>query len=106
MDKESLIQKLEERLEILRTQLDKHDGSALSAMAEGLRTGFESAKRGLENLKGAIMAQDAARKTLDSLKEHMDTLERAVKEGDKKMSAKLLDMMEKTIRDLKEKRDE
>ena len=99
MNKEALIQKMEEGVAALREQLDKNDGSALSAVASNARAGYDA-------LKAAVMGNEKAKSALDSLKEHLDSLEKAVVAGDKKMSAKAVEVLEKALRDLKEKRDD
>jgi len=96
MDKKTLIGKLESTVGTLKEQLDKNDGSALSAMAEGARTGFDS-------LRGSIMGNEKARNALDSAKTQLGKLEDAIRAGDKKVSAKAVAMMENALRDLKER---
>lgn len=96
MDKTAIIEKLEQTVGTLKEQLDKNDGSSLSAMAEGAKAGFES-------LRGAIMGNEKARSALDSARTQMNKLEEAIREGDKKVSAKAVSMMENALHDLKEK---
>lgn len=103
MDRLTLIRKLEEGIASMREQLDQNDGSALAALAGGVKTGFQRLQNGFDSLKADIMDNEKAQKTLDSFKGHMDDFEKAVKEGDKKLSAKLLALMEKAVSDLKEK---
>lgn len=98
MNKETLIRKLEEGVAALREQLEKNDGSALSALAS-------NAKAGYATLKIAVMGNEKARNALESLKGHLDSLEKAVVAGDKKMSAKAVDVLEKALADLKDKND-
>lgn len=96
MDKATLIQKMEEYVQSYREQLEKNDGSSLSALANNAMAAFE-------NVKDAIMGNETARKGLDKFKESMDAFEKAVRDGDKKLSAKAVTKMEETIRDMKQK---
>ena len=99
MNKETLIRKMEEGVAALREQLANNDGSALSALASNAKAGYAA-------LKVAVMGNEKARHALDSLKEHLDSLEKAVVAGDKKMSAKAVEVLEKALNDLKEKKDD
>lgn len=99
MNKETLIQKMEEGVAVLREQLDKNDGSALGALAGNAKAGYEA-------LKAALMGNEKTKSALESLKEHLDSLEKAVIAGDRKMSAKAVEVLEKAVKDLKEKHDE
>lgn len=104
MDKEKLVKKLEDGVSALREQLEKNEGSALAAVASNARAGFESLRSGFESLKTEIMEKEAAKKAAESIKGHLEDLENAVKKGDKKMSAKAVELMEKAIKELKEKK--
>lgn len=99
MNRETLIRKMEEGVTALREQLDKNDGSTLSAMAVNAKAGYES-------LKSAIMENEKARDTLASLKTHLDSLEKAIVAGDRAMSAKAVGLLEKVIGELKEKKED
>lgn len=96
MDKETLVRKMEDYVRAYREQLDKNDGSSLSALADNARSTFD-------RLKGAVMGNERARGGLESLKEHMDKLEHAVSKGDKQLSAKALTLMEEAVQNLKRK---
>lgn len=99
MYRETLIRKMEEGVAALREQLAKNDGSALSAMADSAKTGYEA-------LRTAFMENEKARNALDSLKGHLDSLEKAIVAGDKKMSAKAVELLEKAVGELKEKKED
>ena len=48
-----------------------------------------------------MLANDNTGNLLDKFREKIDDLERSLKNGDKTLSAKTLDAMEKVLRDLK-----
>ncbi|MDL2316143.1 hypothetical protein LJC59_03570 [Desulfovibrio sp. OttesenSCG-928-A18] len=96
MNKTAIIEKLEGMAASLREQLDKNEGSSLSAIAGGISSLLESAK-------ALVLGNDKARKLLEKLKEQMARFEKAVREGDKKVSASALDYFEKTLKDMKRK---
>ena len=96
MNRSQLVSKLEDTVRTLKEQLDKNDGSGLSAMAVGAKAGFDS-------LKGMIASNEKARIALDSAKIQALKLEEAIRKGDKKVSARAVDMMEKAVRDLKDR---
>lgn len=103
MDKAGILQKIEESVKAYKEQLEKHEGSTLSAMATGAKAGFESVMSGLENLKSSIMENEKAQKTLDNMKEHLAKLESSIKEGDKKMSSMAVEKMEELLKEYREK---
>ena len=96
MDKEALVRKMEEYVRTYREQLDKNDGSSLSALADNARSSFD-------RVKDAVMGNERARAGLESFKEHMDKLEQAFNKGDKQLSAKALTLMEEAVQNLKRK---
>lgn len=96
MDKAALIQKMEECVSSLREQLDKNEGSTITTI-------INSAKLGFESLKATIMGNETAKNALESFKSHVGDFEKALKEGDKSLSAKALETMENAIQDLKNK---
>ena len=96
MNKSQIITRLEDTVRTLKEQLDKNDGSGLSAMAVGAKAGFD-------NLKSMIASNEKARLALDSAKIQALKLEEAIREGDKKLSAKTVVMMEKAVRELKDR---
>lgn len=106
MDKTVIIQKLEQGVSSLREHLEKSEGSTISAVSEGAKSAFDSARDGFESLKTSIMGNETAKKALENVKQYLDDLEKAVKEGDKKMSAKAMDVLEKAVKDLKEKHED
>jgi hypothetical protein len=103
MDKTTILQKIEESIQSYKEQLGKHEGSTLSAMATGAKAGFESAMTGLEQLKNSVMGNEKAQKTVENIKEHMGKLEAAIKEGDKKVSARAVEKMENLLKEYREK---
>ena len=96
MNKIDLVRKMEEYVGAYRQQLDKYEGSSLSMLSN-------QAKNGIKALKSTVKNNEQAGKALESLREYMDKFEQAVKSGDRKVSAKAVEMMEKTLRNLKEK---
>jgi hypothetical protein len=110
MNKDAIIKKLEDSLGTFKEQLEKHDGSTLSAAATGAKAGFESARAGIESavagfekLKDSVMESEKGKKALENMKDYLEKLEGAVKAGDKKLSAKAVEMFEKAVNDLKKK---
>lgn len=95
MNKSDLIDKMEEYIQSYREELDKNQGSTLSALASG-------AKAGLESIKESIMANERSKAVVDKISGYADKFEQAVKDGDRKLSAGLLEKMEKTVQDWKD----
>lgn len=96
MDKKKLIKKFEDAVLALRAQLTKNDGSSLSAVSSQIKSGYES-------LRSELVGNEKAQRMRESLNDHMDNLEKAIHKGDKKLSAGILDLLEKTVKELKEK---
>ena len=103
MDKTALIRKMEEFVKSYREQLHEHEGSTLTAVSTNAKRLFEGARKTLADARQAIMENEKAQSGLESLKEYMEKLEDAVKRGDKKMSAKTLEMMEEALHKFKTK---
>lgn len=99
MNKKKLIQKFEDGVIALRAQLAKNDGSSLSAMSSQIKSGYES-------LKAELADNEKARRVRESINEHMGNLEKAIHKGDKKLSAGILELLEKAVKDLKGKEQE
>ena len=96
MNKIDLLRKMEEYVGAYRQQLDKYEGYSLSMLSN-------QAKNGIKALKKAVKNNEQADKALESLHEYMDKFEQAVKSGDRKVSTKAVEMMEKILRNLKTK---
>lgn len=95
MTKASIVKKLESIVACLREQVAKNDGSTLSAIAAG-------AKFGLHSVSAFIKNNETAQKAIAKAQKQLTALEKAVREGDQKVSAKALDFLEKTIQELKD----
>lgn len=95
MDKAALADKLEGVIQELREELEKNEGSTLSAIGTSIKLGYES-------LKASIMGNEATHKGLEAFKEQVEKFEEAIKKGDRQMSAKALDMMENAIKGMRE----
>ena len=91
MDKASIIQKMENTLNALRAELARNNGSTLATISANVKAGLQAAKAG-------VLANDNAGNLLDKFREKIDDLERSLKSGDKTLSAKALDAMEKVLR--------
>ncbi|MCC8193202.1 MAG: hypothetical protein LIP28_00945 [Deltaproteobacteria bacterium] len=98
MDKKDFIKKLDDGVSSLRDVLRENDGSTLKAIAS-------SANQGFRMLKSAFAQNEKAQKAMSEIKKQFDEVEKAVKKGDRKLSAKLLAAVEKKIKSYKEKFD-
>ncbi|CAK7057330.1 MAG: hypothetical protein DELT_01291 [Desulfovibrio sp.] len=96
MNKQTLLAKLEDGVTSLRQMLEENDGSTLKTLKS-------SAKQGFESMKDAFTQNEKAQKAVADIKKHMEDFEQAVKNGDKDLSAKILDAAEKKIKEYKEK---
>lgn len=96
MKKEELLSKLETLVGGMREELGKNEGSTLQTISASMKSGYEG-------VKSAISGNDKAQKFLDSMKNNFGELSKTVKAGDRKLSAKTLDALEKLIREYKEK---
>ena len=99
MDKASILQKLDEYVREYREQLEKHDGSSMTTISSNAQAAFE-------RLKDSLMAHEQAKSVLAGIREGMGKVEEAFRQGDKKLSAKTLELMEKAVADLKRKANE
>lgn len=96
MDKESIMRKLDEGVGALRGLLAENEGSTLKTIAS-------SAKQGFDSLKATFKENEQVQKAVVEIKAHLDELEKSIKAGDKKLSAKLLGAAEKKIKKYKKK---
>lgn len=94
-----IIEKLESAASSMRESLEKHDGSTLQAI-------WGNARDGLGNIKESISKNDKARVLLDDIKKLGEDLASAIKAGDKKLSAKILNALEKKIKEYKKEEGE
>lgn len=99
MDKESIIRKLDEGVDALRGLLAENEGSTLKTIAS-------SAKQSFNSLKATFKENEKAQTAIAEIKTHLDELEKSIKAGDKKLSAKLLTAAEKKIRKYREKHED
>lgn len=97
MNKDSLVQKMEEGVASIRGFLDQNDGSTIQAISSTVRHGFES-------LKTHFVQNDRAQKAISEIKTKFEDLENAVISGDKELSRRLLDAVEKKISEYKNKK--
>ena len=103
MDKAKLIQKMEEFVQSYREQLGEYEGSTLTAVSSNAKRLFKSAKQTIMEAKDSVIESDKTQSGLESLKEYMEKLETAVKDGGRKMSAKALSLMEEALQKFKDK---
>ena len=96
MKKSELVDKIENIILSARDELSKNEGSTLQTLTNSIKSGYESVKASLDN-------SDKAQKVMGGVKQSMEELAQAVKAGDRKLSAKALDALEKKIREYKEK---
>lgn len=94
-----IVEKLEGLVGSLRESLDKHDGSALQAL-------FNNARDGIDSVKESLSESKRARKLWEDVKQLSEDLASAIKAGDKKLSGKILDALDKKIKEYKEKKEE
>lgn len=90
MDKQRLIETLENTLQKMRDELAKNEGSTLQAMGSNIKLNYESFKAYLDN-------NDTARGFIDNMKTTVSHFESALKEGDKQLSASLLQKAESLL---------
>lgn len=98
MKKEDLLAKLEEGAATLRAAVEQHDGSSLKTITETVKHGFES-------VKDHFGQSETAQKALTEMKKHYDDLGDAVGKGDRKLTAKILGVIESKIAECKEKKE-
>ena len=96
MNKNDLLVKMEKYVQTYRAQLEKNDGLTMSVLSS-------QASIGLKAITNAVKSNEHTAKALQTLREGMDKLEEAVKKGDRKVSAKALDLMEKALANLRSK---
>ena len=96
MNKESIIRKAEDVVGSLREALQQNEGSTLATLASTVKQRFDS-------VRDTIARSDKAQKVGAELKKQFDEVEAAIHKGDKKLTAKLLDAVEKKIKKHKEK---
>lgn len=94
MDKMAIIQKLEDTLANLRQNIEQHDSSSFSALADTLKKNFVCAKNN-------VMEKEITHKLVDTFKATTSDLEDALKKGDKVLTVKALTAMEKLVARLK-----
>ncbi|MDL2216398.1 hypothetical protein LJB81_01530 [Desulfovibrio sp. OttesenSCG-928-M14] len=92
MDKQKLVKGLEEYISSFREKVDQNDGSGVAAIAE-------SARQSIATMKHALMDSDKSRRALENAHEYLSKLEKAAKEGDKQLTAKLLGLLENAVKD-------
>lgn len=97
MNKESLVRKMEEGVASIRGLLNQNDGSTIQTISSTMRHGFES-------LKTVFVQNDRAQKAVTEIKSKFEELENAVIAGDKELSKRLLDAVEKKIAEYKNKK--
>lgn len=97
MNKESLVQKMEEGVASVRGFLEQNDGSAIQAISSTVKHGFES-------LKTLFVQNDRAQKAVSEIKAKFEELENAVISGDKELSGRILDAVEKKIVEYKNRK--
>lgn len=90
MNRQKLFQKLEEGVFSLRRAIEENDGSTLKMLQT-------SARQGLKSVKDTFAQNEKSQKAVAEIKKHLEDFEQAVKNGDRKLSAKFLAAAEKKI---------
>lgn len=96
MNKLDLVQKLEDAINSFKQEVDKNEGSTLTTIANTISSGFDS-------LMDSISSNKKAQKMGDALRKHLNDLEDAIIQGDKKISATAMSAMQKGVQELKKK---
>lgn len=91
--------KLDRMLGSMRESLDKHDGSTLQAL-------YSNIKDGLGNVKDSLARSERAQTLLEDIKKLTEDLAAAVKAGDKKLTAKIVEALEKKVKEYKKEQDD
>lgn len=94
MEKTHLIKMMEEIIQSYEEHLNKNEGSTLSAIAS-------SAKMTFEGLKASLSGNETLKSSIKTFKEYMEKLEEALKNGDRQLSANVLDLMKQAVQKLK-----
>ncbi|MDL2210288.1 hypothetical protein LJC26_05740 [Desulfovibrio sp. OttesenSCG-928-O18] len=98
MDKESMVHKMEEGVTSVRDFLKQSDGSTIQAISNSVKHGFDS-------LKNAFTQNERAQKAVTDIRAKFNDLEKAVINGDKELSDKLLNAVEKKIKEYKARKE-
>lgn len=106
MGSNKFLDKLDKIINSAREGLEKHDGSTLQAIANNIRDGLASARSSLGGVKDSLSQNEKAMTLLDDVKKLGEDLGSAIKSGDKKLSAKILDLIDKKIKEYKREQKE
>lgn len=93
-----IVDKLDKMLCSMRELLDKHDGSTLQAIYANIRDGAASVKE-------SITRNERARSLLEDIKKLTEDLGAAIKAGDRKLSGKIMETLEKKVQEYKKEQD-
>lgn len=93
------MEKFEGAVSSMRESLEKNDGSTIQAVWNNLRGGLGS-------IKGRFSESERAKTLLNDIKKLGEDLAAAIKAGDKKLSAKILDTLEKKIKEYRKEEAE
>ena len=94
MDKNSLLERLQDVVHTLRDQLNQNETSVVDSVVNAAKVGYETLKAGLSGKDGVKFA-------LEKFKEHIESFEKALKTGDRETATRTLEAMESTIANLK-----
>lgn len=93
------LNKLEGMLGSVREAINENDGSTLQTISNSIKSGYE-------NVKDTVTSNEKTQRIWEDIKGLGDDFAQAVKKGDKKLSSKTLDALEKRIKDYKSSKNE
>jgi peptidoglycan hydrolase CwlO-like protein len=95
MKKNDIITKLQAMAASAREELNKNDGSTLQTISNAIMGGYES-------VRTSIAESDRTKKALTAAKQYLNRAGKAIKSGDRKLSANTLDALDKLLKEHKE----
>lgn len=98
MDKQTFIDTIDGHIRSFKEKVAQNDGSGVAAIAA-------SAKDSLLAMKQSVMDSEKGKKALDAVHDYLHKLEDAAKKGDKKLTAKVLGLMENAMKEWSDKDD-
>ncbi|MDR1124678.1 MAG: hypothetical protein LBM64_01240 [Deltaproteobacteria bacterium] len=96
MKKNDIITKLQAMAASAREELNKNDGSTLQTISNAIMGGYES-------VRASIAESDRTKKALTAAKQYLNQAGKAIKSGDRKLSSKTLDALDKLLKEHKNK---
>ena len=99
MKKNDIISKLQSMATSVREELGKNEGSTLQTISNAIKNSYES-------VRASIAESDRTKKALTTAKQYLDEAGKAIKSGDRKLSTKALDALDKLLKDHQDKETE